>query len=235
MRVAICDDERSICEALAQALAAYEIEADIYTESKHLLQYYIDKEPGYDALFLDMEMPEMDGIGLANAIRTYDEWVPIVFVTSHSKYMQESFKCSPFRFLLKPVQAEDLAEAVQGLIKKAAVVRQAITVVDQKSAVRLYTDEIIYVESMKHQLSLVTTNETYIVRKSLTEMEGLLPSDQFARVHKSFVVNLRYIKCIKDNQIALRGCEALLPVGRAYKKALMAAITHYEEWRMGLK
>ena len=156
------------------------------------------------------------------------------FVTSHSKYMQESFKCSPFRFLLKPVQAEDLAEAVQGLKKKACGVRQAITVADQKSAVRLYTDEIIYLESMKHQLSLVTTNDTYIVRKSLSEMEGLLPSAQFARVHKSFMVNLRYIKCIKDNHIALRGCEALLPVGRAYKKALMVAITHYEERRMGV-
>ena len=78
MRVALCDDERSVCEALAQALAAYEIESDIYTESRHLLQHYMDKEPGYHALFLDMEMPEMDGIALANAIRTYDEWVPIV-------------------------------------------------------------------------------------------------------------------------------------------------------------
>lgn len=235
MRVALCDDERSICETLARVLAEYEIESDIYTESRYLLQHYADKEPGYDALFLDMEMPEMDGIGLANAIRTYDEWVPIVFVTSHSKYMQESFKCSPFRFLLKPVQAEELAEAVQGLKQKAGGVRQAITVVDQKSTVRLYIDEIIYVESMKHQLLLVTKEDTYTVRKSLSEMEGLLPPDQFARVHKSFMVNLRYIKCIKDNQIALRGCEALLPVGRAYKKALIVAVTRYEERQLRLE
>lgn len=234
MRVALCDDECSVCEWLAHTLDKYDIQSDIYTDGKHLLQHYEDKEPGYDALFLDMEMPGMDGIDLANAIHAYDEWVPIIFVTSHSKYMQESFKCSPFRFLLKPVRVEDLDEAVQSLQKKACGVRQTIMVIDQKTVVRLYTDDIPYAESMKHQLLLVTMDGNYTVRKSLSELEEELPTNQFTRVHKSFIVNLRYVKCIKDNQITLRGCEFSVPVGRAYKKNLMMMIARYEERRMVL-
>lgn len=101
MRFAICDDERVHINELEEYFAQKEdlqIESEPFESGEALLDAYKQGQQSFDALFVDMEMGGMNGIETANAIRTIDERVIIVFVTSHEEYAIDCFQCSPLRF-----------------------------------------------------------------------------------------------------------------------------------------
>ena len=110
MKIAVCDDNNdyiNIFEKYIEDLKDKKLDYDIYYSGEELLRAYEYDDPGYDAIFLDMEMGKLGGIETANRIRIKDKHIIIVFVTSHKKYMQSSFQCMPFRFLIKPISYTD--------------------------------------------------------------------------------------------------------------------------------
>lgn len=106
MRIAICDDNMNYINIIENYIDKFKktaVECDAYISGEELVYAYRENEERYDVIFLDMEMEQLNGIETANHIREFDEHVIIVFVTSHTEYMRDSFKCAPFRFLVKPV------------------------------------------------------------------------------------------------------------------------------------
>ncbi len=109
MKIAVCDDNPKHINTLENSLFEIskarniKIDCDAYQSGEELAAAYQTKSERYDVIFLDMEMDGLNGIDTANAVRELDEYVIVVFVTSHTEYMKDSFKCSPFRFLVKPV------------------------------------------------------------------------------------------------------------------------------------
>ena len=111
VNIAICDDNTkpiSILENYLFEISNIKIECDAYQSGESLVNAYKNNIERYDVVFLDMEMKELNGIETANLIREFDEHIIIVFVTSHSEYMKESFQCQPFRFIEKPLDYDEL-------------------------------------------------------------------------------------------------------------------------------
>ena len=232
MRFAICDDERVHINELEEYFAQKEdlqIESEPFESGEALLDAYKQGQQSFDALFVDMEMGGMNGIETANAIRTIDERVIIVFVTSHEEYAIDCFQCSPLRFLKKPLQPEKMNEALQAIEQQLSKKRVVVHLNFGKEQYRLYEDDIIYLESHNHKIDIYTVDETYVVNKNLNEMEDTLSANVFARAHKAFLVNLRYVRKIKVNNIYLRHCEHTIPLGRVYKSAFMKSYAHQRE------
>ena len=232
MRFAICDDERVHINELEEYFAQKEdlqIESEPFESGEALLDAYKQGQQAFDALFVDMEMGGMNGIETANAIRTIDERVIIVFVTSHEEYAIDCFQCSPLRFLKKPLQPEKMNEALQAIEQQLSQKRVVVHLNFGKEQYRLYEDDIIYLESHNHKIDIYTVDETYVVNKNLNEMEDTLSANVFARAHKAFLVNLRYVRKIKGNEIYLRQCEHTIPLGRVYKSAFMKSYAHQRE------
>lgn len=151
MRIAICDDEREDIKHLADFFDAhlgYDVDWEPYPNGEKLVADYTRGER-YDALFIDMEMDDMNGIETAKAVRALDRRVVIIFVTSHRKYMQESFDCLPLQFIVKPASQKELEKALRTIQKRLDEERVAINFYDNKRPIRLYCDEILYCES-KH-------------------------------------------------------------------------------------
>lgn len=232
MRFAICDDERVHINELEEYFAQKEdlqIESEPFESGEALLDAYKQGQQSFDALFVDMEMGGMNGIETANAIRAVDERVIIVFVTSHEEYAIDCFQCSPLRFLKKPLQPEKMNEALQAIEQQLSKKRVVVHLNFGKEQYRLYEDDIIYLESHNHKIDIYTVDETYVVNKNLNEMEDTLSANVFARAHKAFLVNLRYVRKIKGNEIYLRQCEHTIPLGRVYKSAFMKSYAHQRE------
>lgn len=227
MRFAICDDEPMHIQVLEKYFTEqkeFNIKWDAYTKGEALLEEYKETNAPYDAIFLDLEMPGLNGLETANAIRAMDDRVFIIFVTSHSHHMEESFKCLPLRFLLKPIDPEKLKEAICTIAKKLEQEQVAINFSVEKGIIRLYCDDIIYCESDRHWVIIHTKDKNYRPRVALSKIEQLLPEEMFARCHQAFLINLRHVKEIRGDQLWMYGEEEPIPISRSFKSSFRLAV-----------
>ena len=231
MKIAVCDDNLEYINIIENNLydLTAKIECDAFQSGEELIAAYKNNIERYDVIFLDMEMNRLNGIETANIIREFDEYVIIVFVTSHTEYMRESFKCSPFRFLLKPVDAEELKSVFGDICKKLSKKRNVLNFIENKSPVRLYCNDIIYCECQAHWIYIHTKDEVYKICKSMAEFYNMLDKDILYRVHASFIINFLYVKTIKGDHAQLYHCEEKIPISRSYRKKTLAEYTNFIE------
>lgn len=175
MRIAICDDDK-LCikntEQYLNCISEVDFEYDIFYSGEDLLKKYRDQSYIYDAIFLDMEMGEgkIDGINIANMIRTMDKQTIIVFITNHKKYALDSFVCTPFRFLVKPVDFESFKTLFFMILEKLEEDKATLSFKKGREKIRLLHEDILFLQSIDHNTCIQTKNkvyDTYIDRKSV--------------------------------------------------------------------
>ena len=210
-------------------LGVSNLNRDVFYNGEQLVTAYKEHSTNYDAIFLDIEMDKLNGIETANLIREFDEHVIIIFITSHTKYMKESFKCQPFRFLEKPIDFDELKSVYEDVCRKLSKKRKIFAFSENKKKVRLFCNDIIYCESQGHWTWIHTKDEKYKICKSMNDVHEQLDKDMLFRVHKSFVVNFHYIKSIKETNIELYHCEKNVPISRSYKKSTLEEYTSFVE------
>lgn len=232
MRIAICDDNMQDIAAIENYINELKTgvtEYDSYMTGESLLNVYRGTKHPYDALFLDMEVEAMNGIDIAAQIRDLDDYVIIIFVSSHTEFVFDSFKCQPFRFLVKPVQRKKFAEAFGAMSTVLLRRPKYVTFTEKNGSVNLCCDDIIYCESSDHMILIHTKENTYRVRKSMPDICNMLDDISFCRVHRSYLINLRHIDRIESNTVELRGADRAIPIGRAYKKEFSVKNTNFLE------
>ena len=232
IRIAICDDDTEYIEIVEKYLDRLEhrkIEVDVFYSGESLVFAYKNGGDRYDVIFLDMEMAQLNGIDTANIIRDLDEHVVIVFVTSYTEYMRESFQCSPFRFLVKPLGEEEFLKVWTAILERFSKKRKVLTFMENKAMYRLLCEDIIYCESFDHLVYIHTLEEVYKLRCSLSNLYSKLDNSLLFRVHSSFIVNFHFVKIIRNSFIELYDCDKRIPIGRTYKKTVLSEYTDYIE------
>lgn len=176
-----------------------------------------------DIVFLDIEMNSHNGVELAKGMPPE---TCIIFTTAYSQYALEGFNVDAVDFLHKPVfyprfehamqKALILVNAKGGQIKR----RDTITLKVEYKTVVIDVDDISYVEAMDNYVKVYRSElPTVISQITMKEMEALLPSDRFIRVHRSFIVFLHAIDKFSNRQIFLKNFDRHIPVGRTYTVA----------------
>lgn len=230
MRFAICDDDIQQGTQLANMVRTTDeaVVCETYTSGEALVAD-IRAGQDFDAVFLDMEMPGIDGIAAGNAIRAIDERLIIVFVTSHTQYAVASFQCEPLDYLVKPVETERLCTVLEKIRHRTRKQRTTITFEEGGAYVRLYCDEIVYCESSRNYAIIHTKDALYRVRMTSAELEARLEPGRFVRCHRSYIVNLEEVKKV-DNEgyIHLHHSKDTIPVGAVFKKEFLKALMDYE-------
>lgn len=182
-----------------------------------------------DLLFLDINMPDVSGITLA---KTLSKEVKVIFTTAHREYAIEGFDLQVVDYLLKPISAERLRQAVEKYLKESGVLAPSrphsetkgyLDVVSNRVNVRINFDDIIYVESMSDQLMVHTVNGPIITRTSITEVESLLDPTVFLRTHRSFIVMKKLISSFTKEHLVVKGVE--VPISRSYKVQVANALS----------
>lgn len=233
IRIALCDDNKDWLDIEKQyidCLNDSSIIYDTFESGETLINMYHQKGCIYDIVFLDMEMERLDGINTANMIRSMDRRVLIIFVTSHKKYMQKSFECLPFRFLLKPLDFNGFKTALLKAINSIEDDRQALIFNEGRDVIRLLYEEIIFIESIDHRLCIKTIDKIHQTYSySMAEIQDKLSDNMFVKVHKSFIVNISYIKKISAKSIVMREYNHDIPVGSPYMKDLKRRVMLFEE------
>lgn len=233
MNVAICDDSIEDAETLAElirdAARPEKPHIEFYSGGEELLPYCGYGEDSYDVIFLDMEMGDINGIETANKIREINKHVLIVFVTSHTQYMRQSFECEPFRFLVKPVEIDEVQKVYNAICKKLDQERTTVVFSVGRDTMRLYSEDIIYFEKRHHQIVVHTETESYKTRRTMLDLYDSIDRQTFCIPHKSYIVNMNYIKRIGDNSVELHDSDAIIPISRGSRKPLIQAVMEFKE------
>lgn len=217
MEIAICDDERQICQLLQNKIERYYFSQDlpfnihIYEDGNNLLESNLNK---IDVLFLDIDMPGKNGMEIANEIRRFNKDLLIVFLTAYSEYVFESFKVDTFRYLLKPLDDQELVEVLDAALDKIQIDKdEYLNFHFQGEIYSMRYKDIIYIEGMKEKIWIHCTNETYRWRGALKNLQELLKDKGFFQVHRSYIINMDKIQRYNSKIIYLEGNKEV-PVSR---------------------
>lgn len=232
MRIAVCDDEekfrnqaRDMVDKLAGSL---DVVVDAYSDGNQLLAAF-DKKP-YDVLFLDIEMPAMDGITLAKKLRERSDSIYIVFLTGHVEYALEGYEVNALRYLTKPVQEEKLREVLRFVMDQSASKKQLMIKEDGEELL-LNIADIVYFEAQNQYVMIYTTEGEHLVRYNIGDFEEQLKADGFFRVHRGYLVSLAKVKKLVKSEVIMDGedGEVSVPVSRSNVKPLKEALYAYVE------
>lgn len=229
MRIAVCDDEElfriEFKSVLDKVLINAEYDIDTFSGGSSLYEAFL-KNP-FDLVFLDIEMPGIDGITLAKRLRTVSENVQIVFLTSHIEYALEGYEVNALRYLVKPVDMNKLSEVLKYIQDKKNNSRQ-IMIKQEGEDIVIDINDIIYMESMDKNVRIVTSKSEYITRYNISDYEEELKNSSFLRIHRGYLISLSKVKKIVKNDVVMDG-DISLPVSRSNIKALKDALYAYVE------
>ena len=207
MRVIIFDDDIQFLEIMKESVSD---NLDKQGEEYELLAVNTlsewDRAIGAgkpDLVLLDIDMPEKNGMEVAEELRTRYDDVDIIFLTIREDMVFESIRYAPFRFIRKSKKDEELYEALASYVEKCNANRKFININVEGVEVPVKVRDIVYVESSGHNLNVVAKDNVYEIRKKISEMEKELQEYGFVRVQKSYVVNLIHVKKIEKKVITL--------------------------------
>lgn len=195
MRIAICDDDEKYLNELKAYVEEYMasrcIKAEFYTTTSP--KEIMDNDIAFDLAFLDIQMPETDGITLAKELKNRNSKVILFFVTAFEEYQDEAMDLHIFRFFEKPFDVERLYSGLDKAMEYLDESYIEVYIENDSKHIKLPVDEIKYIKRENRKNTVFTNNRNYVVRCSFDELINKLPNTFFYLVHKSFYVNLHYI------------------------------------------
>ena len=157
-----------------------------------------------DIFILDINMNGMSGMDLARLIREKDDISEIIFVTSLLDYIQEGYTVRAYRYLLKPINYEELKTHLLSCINDINKKKDNFMMIENKGIVhKVPINEIMYIEVAKKELTIYAKENSYKTKSSMDKVEKELEKFDFYRCHKSYLVNMKYIETIDKNEIII--------------------------------
>jgi two-component system, LytTR family, response regulator LytT len=200
IRALLVDDEAPARSELRYLLAAHP-EVEVVGEAASAAEALkLAAAVPYDVVFIDVEMPGLSGLDAARLVHGRAGAPQLVFVTAHEQYALEAFAVEALDYLLKPVDPERLVQVVRRLGKRPAAAParvQKIPVVSGGETVLLDWDELHYARADGDYCRVHTFDRSYLCTRSLRELEETLPAERFARIHRSYLVNLGKVAAVQ--------------------------------------
>lgn len=196
-----------------------------YRNALDAIQYLQNNK--VDLIFLDINMPEISGIDF---IRTIETNAKIIFTTAYPEFAVESYDLNALDYLLKPITFERFLKAVNKINSSQQKVESpklnqqsnSIMLKSGSKSFKIDTKDILFIEGSGNYLTFHTKEKNVMALMSMNEALELLPVDEFARIHKSYIVALDCIKVVENHQVQI--AEIIIPVGKYYKESFFRKI-----------
>ncbi len=219
MTIAICDDEKPICEQVEKLVKKQmpDCNTELFASGEALL-----KETNvFDIIFLDIQMDDINGIQAARMLRNKKEEALLIFITGLKEYVFEAFDVSAFHYLLKPIEekkfAEVFAKAVSEAEKKRGLTEEPFFMKSNGKTIILNRNHILYVESQNRMVNFHTTNKCLELYSDMRDLEQQLGRN-FYRCHRGYIVNMGHIAEYEKDRISLTNGETIGLSRRKYKE-----------------
>ena len=235
MKCVIIDDEPLAVDLLVEFVGRVDSLELVRTFTNAIDAISIINQSEIDLIFLDIEMPHFTGIDFINAI---EKKPLIIFTTAYSNYAVEGFNLGAVDYLVKPIPFNRFLKAVlraqQIFIPKSLPASSQITNVPEiehdfmfvraeYENVKINFSDILFIEGLKDYVKIHTTDNKYTLTLiSLIKLENLLSSKGFARIHRSYIINIKHVKSIQKNKVLI--AEKRIPISESYKASFFEKI-----------
>ena len=225
--VAIVEDEIDAARRLEACLARYSqdhpdvrFDVTVFSEPTGFLDAY---RPVWDIVFMDIQMPNMDGMSAARRLRVLDEQVILIFVTNMAQFAAKGYEVDALDYVIKPFSYNDFERKLRRAVAIRGEESASVMIMQRARTQRVLLRDIEYIEVKNHNLLYHTERGVLTGTGTLQDVEDKLRDRGFLRCNKAFVVNGRHIVAVKGNELTLSGGENVT-IGRAYKKTFMEAL-----------
>jgi DNA-binding LytR/AlgR family response regulator len=209
-------------EPLARQIIAGYISRVSFLELRGSFEDAIDaleylRDNAVDLMFLDIHLPEIKGMTF---LKTLANPPAVIITTAYHEYALEGYELNVVDYLLKPFEFERFLTAVNKVKKQSQpeTDKDYIFVNVQLKKVKIYFSEVLYIESQKEYVKIVTHDNSHLTKMSTNEIERLLPASLFKRVHRSFIIAVSKVRSFNSEMVEIEGKN--IPVGRGYKDVL---------------
>lgn len=218
LNIAICDDDEVFIKKFNDLVHRFFENKNIKIKTKLFINglKLIQTPTNYDVVFLDIDMPEMNGNETANYIKKSYQQTKIIFISAHQHYVFNTIKYQPFRFLRKQKLDSELEEALNAVINDIDKIdsKNVFTFKTKRGEITQFIKEILYIEVYDHKIQVHTIQDSFVAYGiTLNEIENKFKDFGYVRPHKSYLVNCKYIYSIDTNQIVLDNKEKV-PLSR---------------------
>jgi len=212
----IVEDERLAREKLKLYITKHELlqlSAEFATASSFMHQF---NDLACDLVFLDIALPDIDGIAIAEMIK--DKCL-IVFTTAYSEYAVEGFRLNAIDYLLKPFDYPRFCEAVRRTHPLPQYnSEESIIIKDGKKTYQLNINDLLYIKSLREYVSWHTEKTKIVSLHSLSGIVDYLGTKGFVQVHRSYIVNIKKVSALVGNGLEIQGIH--IPIGKTYKRSV---------------
>lgn len=234
IRIAICDDEQLCIDNIIELLdkyfpKEYDYVVNTYLSGEELLG---DIQRNYaDIVFMDIELSSSEhgltGLDVVAKIKELDYHPIVFFVTNHKNYVQDIFRLQSFQFLDKPIKDDDFKKDIKRAVNQYAVDHKTIEVKSIGCINQVTISSIKYIEVNQKEVLIHTKNDVIRHFGYMKSYEDKLIGYPFAKTHKSFFVNLKYITKITYNNVFLEGVDEGIPLARSYRPSFLSQFNTY--------
>ena len=230
IQIAVCDDEKRVLDDISgkvrNAFAEINCPSQVFkTDNPFELVEYIKKNT-IDVLFLDIDMPSLSGMDIAQFLIDSNANILLVFVTSHDALVYQSFRYHPFGFICKSHFDEEIGMVVKSIADELQKRNEYFSFKTSEGFFKVPFADILYFESESNYINLHCTDNQNKFRGTITSLENELAPKGFIRIHKGFLVNQQHIFAIKGDDIELSN-KRLLPIGRTNRESVKKTILRY--------
>lgn len=227
----IVDDEppaREVIRRYVEEIPTLQLAADCGNALQALA--ILQKQP-IDLIFLDIRMPQLNG---NDFLKTLKNPPKVILTTAYTEYAIESYELDVVDYLMKPVPFERFLKAVNKAFPSGAGRTEHTVNKEEKATesfvyfradrkmIKVMLADILYIESMKDYVKVITSNGTIITKQAISSVEEMLPEASFIRVHRSYIVSLNKIKSFTNELIEISNTE--IPIGKLYRNAVMKVL-----------
>ena len=231
-RCLIIDDEppaRDVIRRYVEQVDLLELAGECANAIQALM---ILQHQSIDLLFLDIRMPQLNG---NDFLKTLKNPPKIIFTTAYAEYAVEGYELDAVDYLMKPVRFDRFLKAVNKAVAapqppdkqplpKAPVPEEKkndsfVYFRADRKMLKVFLHEILYIESMKDYVKVITTSATIITKQSISSVEAMLPEKLFVRTHRSYIVSLHKVRSFTSELIEVSN--ASIPVGKLYRNGVM--------------
>ena len=210
IKIGICDDEAAMVDKISEKVKlffkeySYEIQLTVFTDSSQADE--VCRKVDFDVFFLDIDMPGLSGFEVAERIRSYNQSMTIIFVSSHENMVFKAFQYDTFRFVRKEVLDTEFDEVLKSFLCRYQNRRKQQIFETKEGTKNIYIRDVSYVEAFGHDIVFHMNDGSTVTLKtrsaSLNQLEKEWNQYGFIRIHKSYLLNYKELYTVGKQQLA---------------------------------